>query len=347
MPHPSALRRPRLAGLLPTLLLLGALAGCNSAAKTKLDPEKQFEIYKQTSAYHYADGDFDRAEAQALKALEMHPDDSKMRYMVGWCRLRREKRDDLLGAEQLFRQLYREEPLYEAKLGLADALDRLGKLRQEAAEAVRSGEREEKGARGDPKVRAKELDKTAAANWKEAHGLYTEILAERPDDRSALNGLQRVSGLLGNYEESVSASERLLTVLSSEREFWDQQLRREDLSDAEERRLRDRSRETRDLEIATHFYASSAMRRLGRTEDAVRQLDAIAAIDSELPEVYSRRAELLHALGRNPEAILDIDRFLKRSQHPYEHPDIKRAYDLRTRCEAAVRDAAATASTSG
>jgi tetratricopeptide (TPR) repeat protein len=340
-----ATRSTRLLSSRLLALTAALLAACQSGPETKIDPEKQFEVYKQTSAYHYADGQYDRAEAQALKALELHPDDTKMRYMVAWCRLRREKRGDLLAAEAQFRELYEEDPLYEAQLGLANTLDRLGKLRQEAAEAIRSGQREAGGG-AEPGRRVDELEAEARDDWNEAYALYEHILEARPDDRSALNGMQRVAGLLGNYEASVSASERLLAALESERTFWNQQLQRDDLSDGEEQRLRSRANETRDLEVATRFFASSALRRLGRTADAVRQLDAIAALDPELPEVYSRRADLLHALGRNPEAILDIDRYLKRSPHPYEHPDIKRAYELRTRCEAALRDARATASAS-
>jgi tetratricopeptide (TPR) repeat protein len=322
-------------GLALCLSLLGAASACKSEGP-KVDPEKQFSLYRETAAFHYANGDYDRTESQARKALELHPDDAKLQLMIAWCQLKREDRDSLLAAEPAFRARL-EDGGYEARLGLATTLDRLGKLSQEAAVEIEAGRREPVGARVDPAARAKELREQARARWTEARQQFGEILKAKPADRSALNGSQRVCGYLADWKAALVHSRDLLRSLEADRTFYETQLERTQISLEDERRFKQSLKETQRLASDTLVFASDSLRQLGDFETSIEQLRLAIELEPKRPELYGLRAQRLYEMRRYPEAIVDIDQFLRLSSHPFEHPDVAAAYELRSKCEAGLR----------
>jgi len=59
----------------------------------------------------------------------------------------------------------------------------------------------------------------------------------------------------------------------------------------------------------------------------------VIEVNPDLPQGYSLRGQLRSRVGREEDAIRDIDRFLALSDKPFEHPDIQRAFELRAQCE--------------
>jgi tetratricopeptide (TPR) repeat protein len=319
--------------LVPVLLSL-ALAACQSDGP-KVDPAKQISLYSESAAMHYANNDLDRAEGQARKALELAPEDLKMRLLVAWCQLRRENRDGLLAAEREFRALLAEGG-YEARLGLANTLDRLGRLSQAAAADLEAGRREAVAGK-DPAARAAELRAQARTQWGEARTQFAEILKTKPADRSALNGSQRVCAYVGDWKEALGYSLELLRSLEADREFYAQQLDRPQISMADEVRFRQSLDDAKRLTVDTLVFASDALVKLEARDQAVDWLGTAIELAPKRADLYGLRAKRLHDLARYAEAITDIDAFLRLSEHPFEHPDVRGAYELRSKCEAGLR----------
>ena len=61
------------------------------------------------------------------------------------------------------------------------------------------------------------------------------------------------------------------------------------------------------------------------------------ALRPEQSNVHSQRAQLLQEGGHHAEAIASIDEFLRLSNLDFSHPDIRRAYNVRSISEAALR----------
>ncbi len=331
---PAPRRSPGRAALSGLALLLAA--ACVSSRPEGPDPEQIADMHTELALRYYDLDDLARAEQQALKGLEVEPDNRPLRLMVGWIRLRYGTRDDILIAEGIFRQLLEEkDDDYRIWLGLADALERKGVLFREAGEDMASGQRDptEPGRRNEE---ARNLLLRADENWRESISAYEETLSRKSEDLKAMNGLQRVYALLDSPEESLLWSSRVLEVSDRELDFWDQQLQRPDLTAGEEERLRALRQDAVELQVATHLSAATIQRRLGRLEDALASLDALLARE-ELADAYGMRAQLLRDLGRHEEAIQSIDEFLRLSEKEFDHPDIRRAYSLRSECEVARR----------
>jgi len=327
-------------------LLLGlALASCSSH-DTEFDPEKQLELYMTTATYLYQDGSLLRAQDQAVKALELDPENRPMRRMIGWIRLRMGGTEDLLIAERFFEDLYadgdKDAPVL---LGLATAEERLGVVHDEAARAIASGERFTESP--DPEKRAAELSEDARGYFDEAYKHYEQVLSGSTQANKALNGLQRVSALRGNYDQSLDWGRQLLEVCRAESEGWRRALETQELSETEEAVATESIRAVTDLEVETRLFSTSILHRLGRSGEALEHLGLAIECAPERADLYSRRAQLESEVGRYAEAVEDLDRFLRFSELDFEHPDVRKAYELRSFCEGRMAESALRTETEG
>jgi tetratricopeptide (TPR) repeat protein len=325
MPHSV-----RISGALCALSLLAA--ACSSSGDQP-DPEQQLAMHREYALRYFDEGDSNRAEQQVDKALEIDSDDRQLLLMKGWIRQRRGSAQDIFVAEKIFTDLIDGKD-YRAELGLAEALERKGVLYREASEAVASGERFTENL--DPSARAAELLAQAEQAWRDAEKHYNEVLELKPGEFQAFNGLQRVLALLGDDEGSIEWSKKLLAESGAEMQFWRERLRRPDLTTQEEGRLRRLLDGSIKLQVATHLSAATLLVKNDRAAEGLLHLDEAATLEPERAEIHSRRAQLLHRLGRNAEAAEAIQLFLRNADLPYEHPDVKRAYTLLSECEASA-----------
>lgn len=320
---------PRTAPSLALAALLLGLGACSSSGDQP-DPEQQLAMHREFALRYFDQDDFNRAEQQVDKGLEIDSDDRQLLLMKAWIRQRRGTTQDIFVAERVFRDLVDGKD-YRAELGLAEALERKGVLFREASEAVASGERFTENL--DPQERAAELLADAAKSWQESQRHYERALELKPGEFQAFNGLQRVLALQGDDEGSLRWAARILEDSAAEMAFWRERLRRPDLTAAEEGRLRRLLDGSIKLQVETHLTAATLLVKNGRPEEALEHLDSAALLDPRKAEIHSRRAQLLHQVGRNEEAADAIGAYLRAADLPFEHPDVKRAYALLEACQ--------------
>lgn len=311
------------------LLSSTALCACNSDAA---EERQKLALHHEFARKYFDNGQLAMAETQVDMGLAIDSKDDKLRLMKAWIRQKRGAPEDVLMAEKLFRDLARDGD-YRATLGLGQALERKGVMYFEAAGPVERGERETRAA--DPARRGEELRALAKSAWKDSVRWYETTLEKKPNYLEAVNGLQRVCALLGDLDRSLEWSNMLLTQGAREMDFWREELKRPDLRAVEEEECRKLLAASTTLLSETHLAASTSLVQLGRADEALPHLDSAAALEPERAEIYSRRAQLHKDAGRLAEAREDIQRFLRLSMLPVEHPDMRRAYDLLQECEVA------------
>jgi len=322
----------------PLAALTIAVGACQSDPNKLTDEQKKrlVEIHTESAEQYLNMGEIDRAEGQALKGLALEPDNVHLQLIRGWALQRRGRTADVFAAEQVFRPLLASGD-FRATLGLAESLERKGVAYTEAAQAIKSGKRVTEAP--DPTQRAHELDGFARKSWEESHAHYTGVLEKHPGDVDAMNGLARVSALLDRKEESLDWASRVIDSVARERVFWEQRVLRPDISADEESHLRGLMSRALDIEVAAHLHSSTVLHSLGRDGEAIAHLDAAVALDPDRPEHYSRRAELSQSVGHYQQAVADVDQFLKLSTLGFDHPDIRRAWRLRSQCQESLRQA--------
>jgi Tfp pilus assembly protein PilF len=337
MPPPSRTRPARAL----CLALLACCAACSSSASSSEERAQRVEMHTELALGYYQLGDLDRAEQQVVKGLELEPDDEALALLLGWTLQRRGRTEDVLRAEQIFRKL-QDGGDYRAVLGLGEALEQKGKAQDEAARAIRAGEQDTEAA--DPAARADELAAAARESWQASARQYARTLELRPEDRDALNGLQRVQALLGRWDESLAASRELLRLAEAESTFWKARLEKDDLSAAEEQRMRGIVTSAAKLWSSTRLQMATVLLKSGRPDEAEAELDLVIAAEPGRYELYGRRAQLRVERGDFAGALSDLDAYLRLTPDAYDHADTRRAYDLRARCEAALAETASGSS---
>ena len=207
--------------------------------------------------------------------------------------------------------------------------ERLGVLWEEAGDAFQEGNRTPPEGQTAQSAHAE-----AYTMWREAVALYEGVLLEQPEERKAINGLQRVHGHLGEYDVALRYTLELLDRTDKEVSFFEQQLQRPELTDVEEDRYRENLRILKDSKIKSHLYAAEVLRMLDRPEAAIEHLDHLLVVDPDQRIAYSYRAQHNASLRRWDEAIGDLDRFLALAvDMRYEHPDVREAFRLRAEYE--------------
>ncbi|MBL8862369.1 MAG: hypothetical protein JNK02_10200 [Planctomycetes bacterium] len=324
------MKAPRTPRASRALAVCAALLLCACSTSLSERDQSLLEIYTNTAESYYQLGDHDRAVAQSLKALEIDPDNLKLRLILGWSLQRRGTTEDVLRAEQVFRSIADEQD-FRAPLGLAKSLERQGVAHDEAADALEAGKRVTEAS--DPKQRIAELRARSLALWTESRSWYERTLKLQKSNLDALNGLQRVEALLGRPEESLARGGQLLEALKLDRDYWERQLKKTQIGDREEKEMRRTIQALVDVEVATRLHCARTEYELDRLERAMAQLDAAIELNRGRADLHGMRAVVQRDLGRWEAAIADAERYIALSTAGVDSPDVKRAFDLISACE--------------
>lgn len=309
-------------------------AACNSGPKER-DPEELFTLYRESGFFYWQSEDFERAEIQFARALEIKPDDLSSNLFMANLNLLKGRTETLLSAEQRFLSI-EDQTDYRVQLGLGQAREGLGVLYSDAAAEIAAGTRKTQAP--DPAARVDELYEMSAETWSKAKQNYRATLEVKPNHADAINGMQRILALEGDLEGALVWTNRLLDLVKVDRAYYESRLARPGITDAEESDLRQRMQNSNDLAMETYLFGASLLHQLDRPVAELEYLQSAIDIAPERATLYSRRAQAQMALSNYEEAIHSLDRFLALSDLPFESADIQRAYELRENCERAVQD---------
>ena len=156
-----------------------SLSACSSSRTRKPGDDlglskKEKEGLFYENALRYIDlGDFDRAQAQARKGLEISPGNDRFLLIFGRCSLQRGNAQDILVAVDTFKRI-KDKDDFRVQSSWGAAVERLGIFYDEAADGVESGDRTTQAS--DPVKRAKELREDAVEHWEEAYDHFQRSL---------------------------------------------------------------------------------------------------------------------------------------------------------------------------
>ena len=303
-----------------------------------LTKKEYLDLYLENAFRYIELGENDRAISQAAKALELDPDNEVFRLIFARGHLMRGEKESIQIAIDILDEMDdADDPNFRVLATFGAALERKGVIYDEASERVRSGEQPTEA--DDPIARADELRAEAIALWERAHSKYAQALEATSGTPEAINGLVRTSALLGNYEESIEHGYELIEAIQSSQRLVMTRLDQTDIDEASETRLFQAQRQNRGFEISTRLHISQLERRQGRLGKAVDQLDQIIALNPNMEQAYSRRAQLLEEMGEFRKAKESINRFIqiKAAVASFDDPSVQKAYELIERCNEGLR----------
>jgi tetratricopeptide (TPR) repeat protein len=310
------------------------VAACTSSGLTAEQKTKLVDGFTETASQYFAMGEFDRANAQCIKGLELDPENTHIKLIQAWALQKRGTTQDIAAAERLFRELQKTGD-FRAVLGLAEAMERRGLAFAESADQLKSGKRVTEAA--DPEQRIADYEAESRKAWTESRELYLKALEQQHLSTDVLNGLVRIEMLLGKPKDALDWADKLIATTQETLDYWNGQLQRAGLSTSDEKHFRGDARALTKVVTATHMTAADLAVTLNRDEVALAHLDAALALDPDRPEIYSRRAQIRKDLGEPAQALHDIEKFIALSTLDPNHPDIQRAWRLRKECEEMTR----------
>ncbi len=317
--------------ILCSLTLLGA---CNSQDKKGMTKEAQLGLHLEGGLGYFTAGDLDRAQVQVQKGLALDHDNERLLLLLGDIHQQRGTTADIRAAEAIFRA-HPAQHDFRVQLGLGIALERLGVLFEDAASAIRSGDRTTDAL--DPAKRADELESHAQEAWTECKACYLETLEIHLGNTKAVAGLVRVCAHLGDEVASIRWGREYIEILKSASRVRQLELEDATLAANRESELKGAIALNDEATIKTHLHISTIYTRQENLQGAVDELGAVIAINPDLPQAYSRRAAIYFRLAQYQRASDTMNTFLKLSAHlPFDHPDIRQAYALLRRCKDAL-----------
>jgi tetratricopeptide (TPR) repeat protein len=181
----------------------------------------------------------------------------------------------------------------------------------------------------------REMSKNA---WIESRARYQQVLDNKPKEAKAVNGMQRVFGLEGNYEASLYWNQQLLDMIESDITYFKNKLAAPGATEREEVELRMRMSNTLDLAERSHMFAATVLHDMGKSEPALEHLVMAAEIQPRSAEIWSHRAEIQFDLGQHEACVESLEQFIRLSTEAFDHPDIQSAYDLIARSKDVMDD---------
>jgi len=317
--------------LLGCLPLLGA---CNSPDPADLTDEEKIALRFEGALGYLFAGDLDRAQQQAQKGLEIDKGNERLLLLLGDIHQQRGTTHDYRAAEAIFRA-HPAQHDFRVQLGLGLALERIGVIYDEAASAIRSGDRTTDAL--DPAKRADDLAAHAQEAWAECKESYLKTIEIHLGEIKAVAGLVRVCALMGEEDASVGWAREYIEILKSANRVRHLELEDATLAAHRERELKDSIALNDEAIIKTLMHVSTIYTRQGNLQGAVDELGAVIAKNPDLPQAYSRRASIYFRLAQYQRASDTLQSYLKLSAHlPFDHPDIRQAYALLRRCKDAL-----------
>jgi len=327
MPRPSA-------SWLPLLLALPLTGACRSNDPPELTQDQRLGEYLERALRYIELKDYDRALQQTNQALELDPQNERFLLMLAKLHQMRGSLEDL----RLALAVYERHPAqddFRVQLGQGEAHERIGLIEQQSADKIESGESYTDAP--DPRQRARELRAEAQADWEASYAAYLRSNELHRGEVPVVNGLVRITTLLRREHESVQWARALLDVLAESTRLRRIELEAPDLSANRERALMAAVRSNTDMTTETHMHIASLYFRLGLYPETADELSRVIEIDPKRADAYSQRAQVLFELGRYEQADDSVQQFLALSSHlPFDHPDIRAAFDLQSRCRAAA-----------
>ncbi len=300
--------------LLP-LALTTLLSSCTLFGGLSREEQNRLSQSQYNADSFYKAGRYDQAIQQANQGLKIDSNNETLIGILAWSHLRKATRDDVWKSEELFDQIDRRswlglgsETNWYAVFGHGLALRRQGDFLSATA--------------------AIKAQSQAIEKYEDAADRFERALELDPKNTEPLDALQQVYALSQEYEKSLDCGKRFVDAAMRSRPFWENQLKRLDISSEEEKIARSKVESNLKREVASRSLAASVLFKLERFSESLEQLDELLKLDPEKSEEYFNRALCREALADTRGTVEDLDVFLKKTSLGFESAQIRQAYDL-------------------
>ncbi len=314
-----------------TLLAAAFLAGCEAFPKSeasiqKADAAARVDYYEEAAKTYYEGGRYAQAVSMWDKVLESHPDDQWAKFGLA----------KSLQMEGSVANLRRAETILKGIVGLEWTHPTRGDIRFEvqttfaevysdlsdyyARDLAVLENRIKKASGPDTKLLQEHIDDQKAKRdelLRASMPLWQQVLAHSPDNPYALAGLSKANLIAGDETLGVQYGERYVALSQRSQTGWEEQLKewrkrmRGEVSEKTRDWYMQKIRGAREKELGMLLLLGSVHMRREEFGDAVRCYNRILDQDPASIAALVERAQAYAGMGLFPEAIVDLEQYLK------------------------------------
>lgn len=348
---PRRRRRAPLALLAASVLSALGLCGCqgsdllpfNEAAEKQKDKAATAEFYETSALTYYDGGKYEASVQMWEKVLDQQPENQKAKWglakslqMIGTpSSLRRAEAilTPILGNDWTHPELG--DRSHEVKGTLAMVYQDLADYYDRDVRALEA-QRDRDPSAATAALTEQLQTQVAARNGLLAKSipLWEAGLAVRDDNPYALAGLGKSHLMLGHDEQGISYARRYIQVARSSQIGWRTKMKEWEKQQGsgvtEDQRMHfaRKIQEARGNELKVHLLLASVHTRREEYPLALEEYNAVLEMDPALPAALVERAQVLAKLARYPEAVKDLETYLKLTDPEKQRSARTRAAEL-------------------
>ena len=346
---PAAIRSPL---ILSAALLAALLTGCGSDCFSCLDEspeadaEARADYYQEAAKTYYDGGKYDAAARMWEKVLVQSPDDQ-------WAKFGLAKSLHMMGTPQSLR---RSEAILKEILNLDWTHPTRGNVKFEVETTLANVysslsdfyDRDirvlERRLANDPNADTQQLQQQLqrqeamhAQLLRSSMPIWDRVLKQSPENAYALAGLSKAYLMTGSEDAGIHYANRYIQLSKKSQAGWQRELKawEEQMKGKVTRDQRafymDKIYGARDKELGVHLLLGSVYMRREQFAKAVEEYDAVLGLDSATTAAYVERAQAYAALGLYPQAVKDLEQFLRITDPQKERRARVNAADLMDR----------------
>jgi len=326
----------RVRRVVPALALAAALLGASAGCRHVSEEERQLMgVYLLNAAQYYDAGHYLRAYQQWGRVLEIEPDDEKALLGQGMAMYQMgseetpESIQSLLGAEERLGELRsgRIRASWKAELGYGLVQLRWAelyarKLRKLEADAAAGTKVDDAAV---DVCRAQIPDRVAKAE-EAIHATLEDPDTEPNFHLTCWLALAKAATARGDWEATVEWAAKYRGKIVESKAFWSEQ--------GKEYATKLLGAELQEVELRD--TVANCLFKLGRLEDAEKELDLVLKLQPERTDAYLNRGHIRRLRGAWDLARSDLRQYLQRTTLPKDHPTALEAAKMLLECEDAL-----------
>ena len=343
----SAAIRSRM--ILSAALLVAVLTGCGSDCFSCLDesPEAdaaaRADYYQEAAKTYYDGGKYEAAARMWEKVLAQSPDDQWAKFGLAKSLHMMGTPQSLRRAEVILKEIInldwthptRGNVKFEVETTLANVYSSLSDFYDRDIRLL------ERRLENDPNADTAQLQQAIQRQesmhkqlLRSSMPIWDRVLQQSPENAYALAGLSKAYLMTGSEDAGIHYANRYIQLSKRSQANWQRELKawEEQMKGKVTRDQRafymDKIYGARDKELGVHLLLGSVYMRREQFAKAVEEYDAVLGLDSATTAAYVERAQAYAALGLYPQAVKDLEQFLRITDPEKERRSRVNAADL-------------------
>jgi tetratricopeptide (TPR) repeat protein len=294
--------------------------------------ENLCEDYALRAAQYYENEDFVRAEQQARRGLALDSDHGILNLILGRTLLKKRNLSSVAASRGPLEKAHQAIDNHRTTYSLGEFHLRYGEFLRGEAGILRSTSDglppEENFEQADLYRRAKRLEDKASEHLGSALGFMNQALADQPDWIYALQHKASILAHQKKHKKALATIDHLCVILAKSRKHKNERLVLQELSVAEENRLRRDLFTDIEWELAGRGLASTILMNLKSWELADAHLTKMLSLAPNMVTEYYNRGLCRHYMGRVQEAAADMKTFVGRTNLAMSTAEVDRALTI-------------------